>query len=96
MGIEIERKFFDNHEKWHQLEKPEGTPYRQGYILNDESRSVRIRITDTHSYLTLKGSGASNRSRKEYEYEIPISDGMELLETFTTKGTRKNTLPITI
>lgn len=89
MGVEIERKFLVDHEAWHKMKKPDGVHYRQGYILNDDKRSVRVRVTDKHSYLTLKGSGDSHVSRKEYEYEIPVSDGKELLKAFTKSGTEK-------
>lgn len=89
MGLEIERKFLVDHEAWHKLDKPDGTHYRQGYILSDDSRTVRVRVTDTHSYITLKGRGTSNISRPEYEYEIPVTDGEELLKTFAKNGTEK-------
>jgi CYTH domain-containing protein len=89
MGVEIERKFLVDHEAWHKLDKPAGTHYQQGYILSDESRTVRVRVTDTNSYITLKGRGTTNISRPEFEYEIPVTDGKELLKTFTKNGTEK-------
>ena len=89
MGVEIERKFLVDHEAWHKLDKPAGTHYRQGYILSDDTRTVRIRITDNHSYITLKGIETSNMSRSEYEYEIPIPDGEEILAAFAKNGTEK-------
>ena len=89
MGVEIERKFLVNHEAWHRVTKPKGIYYRQGYILNDDDRSVRVRVTDTHSYLTLKSSSTSRISREEYEYEIPIPDGKEILKAFAKNGTEK-------
>jgi len=89
MGIEIERKFLVDHEAWHKLEKPKGAHYRQGYILSDDTRTVRVRITDMHGYITLKGSGNGGISRKEYEYEIPIADGKDILNEFAENGTEK-------
>ena len=89
MGVEIERKFLVDHDAWHKLDKPAGTAYRQGYILSDNSKVVRIRVAGTHSYLTLKGRGASNITRSEYEYEIPLNDGEELLAGFAKNGTQK-------
>jgi adenylate cyclase len=89
MGVEIERKFLVDHDAWHKLDKPAGMHYRQGYILSDDSRVVRVRVAGTHSYLTLKGRGANNISRSEYEYEIPLTDGEELLATFAKNGTQK-------
>jgi len=89
MGTEIERKYLVDHEKWKALNKPKGEHYRQGYIVNDDQRAVRVRVTGSHAYLTIKGPGESNISRKEYEYEIPTTDGEELLASFTNNGTEK-------
>jgi adenylate cyclase len=88
MGVEIERKFLVDHEKWDLVVKPEGIPYRQGYILSDENRTVRVRVSDKKSFLNLK-SKSSNLSRDEYEYEIPLQEGLEILRSFTTNGTEK-------
>ena len=88
MGLEIERKFLVDHEKWEQVEKPEGIRYRQGYLLRDEMQTIRVRVSDTKGYLNLK-SKISGMSRKEYEYEIPLQDGIEILNAFTTSGTEK-------
>jgi len=89
MGVEIERKFLVDHDAWHKLDKPQGTHYRQGYILSDDDKVVRVRVAGSHSYLTLKGRGANNVSRSEYEYEIPLTDGEELLAAFSKNGTQK-------
>jgi adenylate cyclase len=88
MGVEIERKFLVDHEKWDLVVKPEGIPYRQGYILSDENRTVRVRVSDKKSFLNLK-SKSSNLSLDEYEYEIPLQEGLEILRSFTTDGTEK-------
>ncbi|HZG22955.1 MAG TPA: CYTH domain-containing protein [Chitinophagaceae bacterium] len=81
MGVEIERKFLVDRDKWHQQEKEAGTFYRQGYIVNETRKNVRIRVSDEQAYITLKG-GTKGISRLEYEYEIPVTDGNELLENF--------------
>jgi len=81
MGIEIERKFLVDPEEWRQLSKPGGTYYKQGYIVNDAHRTVRVRIAGEQAYLTIKGI-TSGISRKEYEYAIPVEDAVELLENF--------------
>ena len=94
MGIEIERKFLVNHEKWKQLSKPVGNTYKQGYILSDEKRTVRIRVTDDAAYITLKG-GTSGISRNEFEYTIPVPDGNEILEGFATSSIDKVRYKIT-
>ena len=75
------RKFLVDHEKWKKLVKPAGTHYRQGYLLNDDHRTIRVRVTDKQGFITLKGA-SSGISRKEYEYKIPHSDGNELLDGF--------------
>lgn len=88
MGVEIERKFLIDHEKWAGLEKPEGTHYRQGYILANGQQTIRVRISDKKGFLNLK-SKVSQMTRKEYEYEIPLGDGIEILNAFTKNGTEK-------
>jgi len=88
MGNEIERKFLVDHEKWRRVKKGKGTHYRQGYLINDEKRTFRVRVTDKHGYITLKGS-TSGISRKEYEYKIPVEDGIELLDAFAESEVRK-------
>ena len=88
MGVEIERKFLVDHKKWGLVNRPEGTRYRQGYILSNGQHTVRVRISDKQAYLNMK-SKVSQISRKEYEYEIPLEDGMEILDFFTKNGTEK-------
>jgi len=88
MGVEIERKFLVDHEKWAQVSKPAGTHYRQGYLLNDDHRTIRVRVTNKHGYITLKGA-SSGISRKEYEYKIPVADGIELLDGFAKSEIEK-------
>jgi adenylate cyclase len=88
MGVEIERKFLVDHEKWGEVQKPEGTHYRQGYILSNKEQTVRVRVSDKKGYINLK-SKVSEVSRKEYEYEIPLEDGIEILNEFTKHGTEK-------
>ncbi|RWY56954.1 CYTH domain-containing protein [Mucilaginibacter gilvus] len=88
MAIEIERKFLVNRAKWNALAKPEGKLFKQGYILSDDKRTVRIRVTDEAAYLTLKGS-TTGISRNEYEYTIPIADGHEILSGLTVSSIEK-------
>jgi adenylate cyclase len=78
MGIEIERKFLVVGTDWHR--SATGTRYRQGYIVADRERTVRIRRAGERGYLTIKGPGDGAR-RLEFEYEIPIADADELLDT---------------
>ena len=88
MGVEIERKFLVDHNKWKQLTKPIGTHFRQGYVLSDDNRTIRIRVTDKHGYITFKGA-SSGISRKEFEYEIPVDEGVELLDGFAESEIEK-------
>jgi adenylate cyclase len=89
MGVEIERKFLVDHAAWQKLDKPAGTHYQQGYILNDDKRAVRIRVAGEHGYITLKGALAGKISRPEYEYEVPVAEAVEILKAFTNNGTEK-------
>ncbi|HVW16149.1 MAG TPA: CYTH domain-containing protein [Mucilaginibacter sp.] len=88
MGVEIERKFLVDHAAWGRLNKPAGVRYKQGYMLNEKDRTVRIRVSDDRAYLNLK-SRSTAVSRKEYEYEIPLRDGLEILEHFTQNHIEK-------
>jgi CYTH domain-containing protein len=88
MGVEIERKFLVDHHKWATMGKPKGIHYRQGYLLNDDGRTLRVRVTGTTGYITFKGE-SSGISRKEFEYEIPREDGVELLNHFAKSELEK-------
>lgn len=88
MGTEIERKFLVDHHKWGKVNKPEGKVIKQGYILNDEKRTVRIRVTNTVAFITLKG-GTEGISRSEFEYEIPKDNGEQILKEFATSSIEK-------
>ena len=88
MGIEIERKFLVDHAKWKQVDKPAGTHYRQGYLLNNGRETVRVRISDRKGFLNLK-SKISEVSRNEYEYEIPLADGAQILDAFAKSVVEK-------
>ena len=81
MGIEIERKFLVDHEKWRGVAKPAGTHFRQGYLLDDAKRTIRIRATDDRAFITIKGT-TTGISRKEFEYPIPLDDATAMLDAF--------------
>lgn len=88
MGIEIERKFLVDRDKWNDLAKPAGRLFKQGYILSDANRTVRIRVTNDAAWITLKGS-TTGITRREYEYSIPIPDGNEMLARLTVSSLEK-------
>lgn len=88
MGIEIERKFLVNHAQWEQLEKPSGEFYRQGYLLTDPKKTIRVRQTSDKGFLTIKGVSVG-ATRVEYEYEIPYQEAEELLNQFAVSELSK-------
>ena len=83
MAHEIEHKFLVRDDSWRK-EVYRSVYMRQGYLVSDEVRSVRIRIADDTAYLNIK-SGTLGVSRSEYEYEIPLADAWELLDQLCRK-----------
>jgi adenylate cyclase len=81
MGIEIERKFLVKKDKWEQVVKKEKSLFRQGYILSDQQKTIRVRLTDTEAFLTIKGQTVG-ASRHEFEYSIPKEDALHMLDNF--------------
>lgn len=88
MGLEIERKFLVNHEKWAVAEKPKAEFYRQGYLLTDPSKTIRVRATDTKGFMTIKGK-SERATRAEFEYEIPKEEAIQLLDMFAVSDLTK-------
>ncbi|ANE50745.1 CYTH domain-containing protein [Flavisolibacter tropicus] len=81
MGVEIERKYLVNKVRWEQSGKGRRRFYRQGYILSDPIKTVRVRLSDTEAFLTIKGQ-TIGAIRLEYEYSIPKEEAKELLDNF--------------
>ncbi|WP_413674122.1 CYTH domain-containing protein [Massilia cellulosiltytica] len=77
MGVEIERKFLLASEGWRGQGIP--TRMRQGYLVADAVRTVRVRIEGERAVITIKGQ-STGASRGEWEYEIPVADATELLD----------------
>ena len=77
MGIEIERKFLVAGDSW---KKGAGTGFicRQGYLLSEKEKTVRVRIIGERAFLTIKGA-TLGITRSEFEYEIPVADAKGLL-----------------
>jgi adenylate cyclase len=88
MGVEIERKFLVDHEKWRKLKKPAGTHYHQGYLLDTLNCTIRVRLAGSKGFFTIKGSN-SGITRKEFEYKIPASDASELIKSFAGSSVEK-------
>lgn len=88
MGLEIERKFLVNQEKWTATEKPKAEFYRQGYLLTDPNKTIRVRATDTKCFITIKGK-SEGATRAEFEYEIPKEEAIQLLDMFAVSDLTK-------
>lgn len=88
MGREIERKFLVNLNNWLEFDKPAGQLYRQGYLLMDSNKTIRVRQTPDKGFLTIKGI-SMGATRAEYEYEIPIDEAIELLDNFSVSELSK-------
>lgn len=77
MGREIERKFLLATDDWRR-DARRSEPMSQGYLANDGSVSVRVRVAGRRAWLNIKAGGLV-ASRDEFEYEIPLDDGKDLL-----------------
>ena len=83
MAIEIERKFlikFLPNEKINHSHN-----IKQGYIVSDKDKVIRIRKKNDKYFFTIKGN-TIGLSRQEFEYSIPKDDGKELLDNFCKIG----------
>jgi adenylate cyclase len=81
MPLEIERKFLVKKEVWNKSQKGKGNYYRQGYLLTEAEKTIRVRATDTEGFITIKGK-STGATRLEYEYPIPREEAIELLDNF--------------
>ena len=88
MGVEIEKKFLVLQNEWEKLEKPKGEFFRQGYLLTDPHKTIRVRQTSNKGFLTIKGISV-DASRAEFEYEIPREEAQELLDQFSVSELSK-------
>jgi CYTH domain-containing protein len=78
MALEIERKFLVVDDSWRNSVKG-SVPIRDGFIVSDKGRKVRVGICDRSATITIKGQRVGN-ARSEFEYPIPLSDAKELLQ----------------
>ena len=90
MNIEIERKYLVKHDLWEKLIKPNAEYYRQGYILNEKEKTVRVRATENQGFITIKGQTDNPAVKPEYEYKIPKQEALELLNIFTKNNIEKH------
>lgn len=82
MAKEIERKYLVDLAQWQKIGKLSGEYYRQGYLVTDPQKTIRVRLTETKGFLTIKGISVG-ATRSEYEYEIPFAEAKELLDNFS-------------
>tara|TARA_B100001559_G_scaffold240221_1_gene203233 strand:- start:20 stop:511 length:492 start_codon:yes stop_codon:yes gene_type:complete len=79
MAIEIERKFLI---KRIPKDKIEYSHYiKQGYIVSDKHKAIRIRQKKDDFFITIKGN-KTGISRFEFEYKIPKNDADQLFKNF--------------
>ncbi len=79
MALEIEHKFLIINNNWKEdVEK--ASEYKQGYLVSDKKRSIRVRVSDEKAWLNIK-SATIGTSRQEYEYEISLDEGIEILNS---------------
>ena len=79
MNVEIERKFLVKNKDFKNLSYKEEV-FKQGYLNSDNTRNVRIRVTNDKAFLTIKGaSNASGTTRFEWEKEINRQEAEQLL-----------------
>lgn len=88
MNIEIERKFLVDKSLWAKQEKPSGVFIRQGYLVIEPAKTIRVRIKGVHGFLTIKRV-TTGAKRDEFEYEIPKDDALELLQNYATASLTK-------
>lgn len=81
---EIERKYLVDLNLWSKLTKPAPKVIKQGYLLTDINKTIRVRVKEDQGYLTIKGA-TKGISRTEFEYEIPVEEANQLLDQFTSK-----------
>lgn len=83
MAIEIERKFLVKNIPENKIKYSHRI--RQGYIVSDKDRAIRIRQKSDDYFITIKGN-KTGISRFEFEYPIPKTDAKELFNNFCGSG----------
>ena len=73
---------------WAALNKPKGHHYRQGYLVTDPDKTIRVRVAGEQGFITIKGKN-KGAARLEYEYEIPVAEAKELLDNFAVSELSK-------
>ncbi len=76
--IETERKFLVKNDGY-KSEAVGNRRIRQGYIVRESGRTVRVRIADDKAFLTIKGPSPDGLSRMEWETELSMDDARNLM-----------------
>ena len=79
MLLEIERKFLVANDEW-KRSVVRSVSIRDGLIVGDNNRKVRVRIAGATATVSIKGP-RTGITRAEFEYEIPLSDAEHILST---------------
>ena len=88
--VEIERKFLVSNLDECLQHHTNSKSIVQGYLSFDPARTVRIRKTDTKSFLTIKGKpNAKGDIRFEWDKEIPENEAIQLLDLCLGETIRK-------
>ena len=83
MAIEIERKFVVK--KIPNEEIKYSHYIKQGYIVSDLQKVIRVRQKKDDFFITIKGN-KTGISRFEFEYKIPKKDADQLFKNFCKEG----------
>ena len=86
--VEIERKYLVHKTVFKYIDTIMPVHITQAYLVNEKSKSVRVRIINDKAFLTIK-SEMKNLTRSEYEYEIPVNEALSLIEDFDLKVLKK-------
>ena len=79
MAIEIERKFLIKEKPFSIAKR--SLKIKQGYIINEKSKVIRVREKGDDYFLTIKGNNIGI-SRLEYDFPISKEDAKELIFHF--------------
>jgi adenylate cyclase len=88
MATEIEHKYLIIAEAWKEVLPMKSVEIKQGYLLTDPDKTIRVRTKGEYGYITIKGK-TSGASRLEFEYEIPLEDANELIRKFCSNLVEK-------
>ena len=94
MGKEIEHKYLVVDEGYKAATEA-SLRIAQGYLSDNPSSTVRVRIAGNQAWLTVKGRNVGD-TRSEYEYAIPVADAEEMLANLCKKPIIEKTRHIVV